>query len=115
EGSAGYAAPVVLQPGELVVNGGAEQAASVGWTGALGRATHGSGGYPASVIVDSSGATGGTFAGGNALFTGGNSSATTATQTISLAPRPQRSTMAMWMHCSPHTSAATRLSGTTRR
>ena len=81
-----HADPVVLQPGELVVNGGAEQAASVGWTGALGRATHGASGYPASVIVNSAGATGATFPGGNDLFEGGSSAGTVATQTINLAP-----------------------------
>ena len=79
-----HADPVVLQPGELVVNGDAEQAPTVGWTGSLGVATHGSGGYPASVIVDSAGLTGGTFDGGEQLFTGSGAEST-ATQTISLA------------------------------
>jgi uncharacterized repeat protein (TIGR01451 family) len=81
-----HADPVVLQPGELVVNGGAEQAASVGWTGVLGRATHGVSSYPTSVIVNSAGATGATFPGGNALFTGDRAASSVATQTINLAP-----------------------------
>lgn len=76
---------VVVQPGDLVVNGGAEQPVTVGWTGSLGRATHGSGGYPASIIVNSSGATGATYPGGNALFTGVGA-ASVASQTIDLSP-----------------------------
>jgi CshA-type fibril repeat protein len=77
--------PVVLQPGELVVNGDAEQAVTVGWTGSLLRHTHGSGGYPNSVIVDSGGATGATYPGGSALFHG-NGASSVATQTIDLGP-----------------------------
>lgn len=76
--------PVVLQPGELVVNGDAEQLAA-GWTGSLSTALHGRGGYPGPVIVDSTGATGATFSGGTRMFTGVGASST-ATQTVSLAP-----------------------------
>ncbi len=76
--------PVLLQPGELVINGGAEQA-SGGWSTGLGRHAHGSGGYPAAVIVDSSGATGATYPGGGYLFSG-SGAASTATQTIDLTP-----------------------------
>jgi len=76
--------PVALQPGELVVNGGAEQG-TVGWTGSLTWYTHGSGGYPQSVIVDENGLTGATFDGGTRLFTGTGGSST-ASQTIDLSP-----------------------------
>ena len=75
--------PVVLQPGELVVNGDAEQLPTVGWTGPLSRATHGVGGYPAAVIVDKKGLTGETFVGGAGMFFGSGGVSTT-TQTISL-------------------------------
>ena len=75
--------PVALQPGELVVNGDAEQPATVGWLGALSRATHGVGGYPAAVIVDNTGLTGETFAGGAGMFFG-SGAVSTATQTIDL-------------------------------
>lgn len=57
---------------------------TVGWTGSLGRATYGFGGYPASVIVDPGGATGVSYAGGSGLFTGVGVSSV-ATQTVSLA------------------------------
>jgi CshA-type fibril repeat protein len=77
--------PVIAQPGELVVNGGGEQPVTVGWTGGLGRATHGAGGYPGSVIVGPSGATGATYPGGTALLTG-SGGASVATQTIDLSP-----------------------------
>jgi uncharacterized repeat protein (TIGR01451 family) len=78
--------PVLLQPGELIVNGGAEQPVSIGWTGTGSRATHGSGGYPDSVIVNSAGATGATFAGGTALFTGASVATSLLSQTIDLTP-----------------------------
>ena len=77
--------PVVLQPGELVVNGGGEQPVTVGWTGGLLRQTHGVGGYPPSIIVGPAGATGATYPGGVALLTG-QGGASTASQTIDLAP-----------------------------
>jgi len=74
---------VVLQSGELVVNGDAEQVPTVGWTGPLSRATHGVGGYPAAVIVNNKGLTGRTFAGGAGMFFG-SGGVSTATQIISL-------------------------------
>lgn len=80
---AAFADPVVLQPGELVVNGGAEQPVTVGWTGPLARATHGVGGYPGSVIVNASGLTGETFDGGLGLFYG-SGGVSEATQIIDL-------------------------------
>lgn len=80
---AASADPVLLQPGELVVNGGAEQPVTIGWTGPLARATHGVSGYPASVVVDSAGLTGETFDGGLGLFYG-SGGASQATQTIDL-------------------------------
>ncbi|MBS3183443.1 DUF7507 domain-containing protein, partial [Leucobacter manosquensis] len=80
---AAQADALVTQPGELVVNGDAEQPTTAGWTGSLHRATHGTGGYPGSVIVNSSGLTGETYPGGSGLFAGVGA-VSTATQTISL-------------------------------
>ncbi|MEV8339012.1 LPXTG cell wall anchor domain-containing protein [Leucobacter sp. NPDC077196] len=83
--TAAHADPVVAQPGELVVNGGAEQGQTFGWTGVLGRYSHGVGGYPQSVIVDENGLTGETYDGGQYLFTG-LGAASTAAQSIDLSP-----------------------------
>ena len=68
-----------------MVNGSAEEPATVGWTGALGRATHGVSGYPLSVNVDENGLSGEMFDGSAALFTGARG-ASTAFQTIDLSP-----------------------------
>jgi len=81
-----HADAVLLQPGELVVNGGAELSSTAGWTGGLSWQTHGSSsGYPPSVITGPGGLTGETFDGGNRLFTGTGPSSV-ATQVIDLAP-----------------------------
>lgn len=80
-----HAAPVVAQPGELVINGGGEQPVTVGWQGQLGRATHGAGGYPPSNIVDANGLTGASYEGGTYLLAG-TGATSTATQTIDLTP-----------------------------
>lgn len=77
--------PVLLQPGELVVNGGGEDLVTVGWTAGLGRQMHGVGGYPQSVIVDENGLTGETYPGGAYLLVGVGASSE-ATQTIDLTP-----------------------------
>ncbi|WP_396451318.1 hypothetical protein, partial [Leucobacter aridicollis] len=59
-----------LLPGQLVVNGDAEAGTAEGWDGPLAVYQHGVGGYPLSLIVDSSGFTGESYDGGEFLFTG---------------------------------------------
>lgn len=74
--------PLAVQSGELVVNGSGDSTG--GWAPALISRPHGANSYPASVIVDSTGLTGATFAGG-ARFLGGNAvDNQTSTQTVSL-------------------------------
>ncbi len=86
-GSVAHAAPVELQSGELVVNGGAESGVNVGWSGPQGRASHVFG--PKSVIVDSTGLTGATFEGGSYSWNGVAAvgiNVSTMTQTVDLSP-----------------------------
>ncbi len=89
--SAAQADPVVLQPGELVVDGGAESTIALGvaWIGHGQRKVNHLFGGPGRAIVNSSGATGETYAGGNMVFTwptGGSGDTKTLTQTIDLSP-----------------------------
>lgn len=87
--SAAHADPVLLQPGELIVNGGAESGAGdPSWSGSKSVVNHIFGG-PQRAVVDSSGATGETYDGGNSVFTFITSSADDVvlnTQTIDLTP-----------------------------
>ncbi|KAM9872680.1 hypothetical protein ACIFNM_00399 [Leucobacter aridicollis] len=53
-----------------MVNGDAEAGTAEGWDGPLAVYQHGVGGYPLSLIVDSSGFTGESYDGGEFLFTG---------------------------------------------